>query len=153
MRAGLTCIKFFIGFSGRSTTISDLHGRLHYLDQASQHFQTALSSRARPSERGRGFRLRGQRSGLEESGRGGASGIKPVNEAELRGHQETILLQRRVCDFIFFVGGGEELCMRIKYMFSLVFLTLAGGGGGGIYRVNSLSHYPPPPPPPPPPFP
>ena len=37
----MTCIKFFIGFSGRSTTTADLFSRLHYLHTARRHFQVS----------------------------------------------------------------------------------------------------------------
>ena len=74
MRAGLTCVKFFTGDSGGSTavsectTISDLHGRLHYLDRAGQHFKTALNK----------------------------GGMDPASESEVRGHLDVIALQKEV---------------------------------------------------------
>ena len=102
----MTCIKFFVGFSGRSTSIADFHGRLHYLDQATSYFQSALDTKPRPPEKGWGIRSRGQRSGHEDGRGGGGSGrtwttgpgLKPVNELELRNNLETITLQKRVSE-------------------------------------------------------
>ena len=52
VRAAMTCIKFYIGFTKRSTTIQDLHERRKYLQTAKQHFETSLES---PQYRGRVF--------------------------------------------------------------------------------------------------
>lgn len=88
----MTCIKFFIGFSGRSTTISDLYSRLHYLQTAQRHFQTALEAKQQRTER-RSGRSRGHR-GTEDQQRGGlAIGAKSLTESELQNHMNTIRLQ------------------------------------------------------------
>ncbi len=102
VRAGLTCIKFFVGFSGRSTTVADLRGRLQYLDQAASHFQAALDTKPKMSDRGWGMRSWGQRGGFEESSSGSGRtwstgpGLKPANEQELKNNLNTISLQKRV---------------------------------------------------------
>lgn len=41
----MTCIKFYIGFSGRDTTIEDLYLRKKYLHTAQEHFQSAIEAR------------------------------------------------------------------------------------------------------------
>ena len=43
----MTCIKFFIGFSGHKTTIIDLHGRINHLETARRHFRAAIEQRGR----------------------------------------------------------------------------------------------------------
>ena len=48
----MTCIKFYIGFSGRSTTIKDLYQRRKYLETAKQHFESSIEI---PLSRGRMF--------------------------------------------------------------------------------------------------
>ncbi len=48
----MTCIKFYIGFSKRSTTILALYQRRKYLETAKQHFEASLES---PQNRGRVF--------------------------------------------------------------------------------------------------
>ena len=45
----MTCIKFYIGFSKRTTTIIELYQRRKYLDTAKQHFEASLES---PQHRG-----------------------------------------------------------------------------------------------------
>ena len=52
----MTCIKFFIGFKGRSTTTRDLYSRLKHLSTAQGHFQSAIDSRQDSLRRGTGKR-------------------------------------------------------------------------------------------------
>ncbi len=96
----MTCIKFFIGFSGRSTIISDLFSRLHYLQTAYRHFQTALEAQQQKVERRRG-RSRGYHQ-VEEPQRGGAGfGAKALRAHELQNHLNTIRLQMSVGLLVF----------------------------------------------------
>ena len=45
IRAAQTCIKFYIGVSGKNTQVVDLIVRKEYLHNACKHFETALSVR------------------------------------------------------------------------------------------------------------
>ena len=60
----MTCIKFYIGFSGRDTTIEDLYSRKKYLFTAQEHFQAAIEAR---QPKGKKFAAGRQ---VEEPGRG-----------------------------------------------------------------------------------
>ena len=95
----MTCTKFFIGFSGRSTTISELQSRLHYLDSAKRHFQMALEAKSHSLDRPWGG---GGRSGQSqpEPQRKGPTGTKSMSAAELERHLATIDLQIKVTKFL-----------------------------------------------------
>ena len=95
IRAGMTCIKFFIGFSGRGTTIRDLFSRLHYLSTAQRHFQSALDTKQRVREQPAGGRGRGYLRSSEEYPVLGTS-TKNMNIPDLRSHISTIALQIKV---------------------------------------------------------
>ena len=84
----MTCIKFYIGFSGRATTIADLFSRRHYLHTARRHFENSFDTKQRPGERRQG---RGR--GLEEAQRGAALSRKSMSLTELQSHLKTIELQ------------------------------------------------------------
>ena len=106
IRAGMTCIKFFIGFSGRSTTITDLFSRRHYLTTALRHFQSARDAKQRAHGdrtpgvgRGRGGGY--LRSGSEDPQLSLATSTKNMSVSDLKSHITTIELQMRVR------GGGE----------------------------------------------
>lgn len=106
IRAGMTCIKFFIGFSGRATTISDLFSRRHYLTTAHRHFKSALDAkqqaRDRPPLGGGGGRGRGigyQRGGAEDIHPVLATSIKNMSVTDLKNHISTIALQMKVLIF------------------------------------------------------
>ena len=106
IRAGMTCIKFFIGFSGRSTTITDLFSRRHYLITALRHFQSALDAKQRAHGdrtpgvgRGRGGGY--LRSGGEDPHLSLATSTKNMSVSDLKSHITTIELQMRVRE------GGE----------------------------------------------
>jgi len=94
IRAGMTCIKFFIGFSGRSTTIADLHSRLHYLTQARKHFQTFLEARHRLGER-RAGKSRPSRV-FDDGSHAMLSSVKTLPPSEVQLHLSTIEMQTRV---------------------------------------------------------
>lgn len=96
IRAGMTCIKFFIGFSGRATTIADLFSRLHYLNKARQLFQTSLEAKQRTSERKSG-RAKSHRQ-FEETPQGAGPAAKSMSVSELQNHISTITLQMKVRD-------------------------------------------------------
>ena len=68
----MTCIKFYIGFSGRSTTIEELYLRRKYLETARQHFQSAIEA---SQPRGRMFGM----SSRDESSSRGSGGTLPRN--------------------------------------------------------------------------
>ena len=91
----MTCTKFFIGFSGRSTTISELHSRLHHLDMAKKHFQAALDAKSQSLDRG----VWGVRSGRSQPERG-PPGTKSMTAPELEKHLATIDLQIKVTKFL-----------------------------------------------------
>ena len=97
IRAGMTCTKFFTGFSGRSTTISELSSRLHYLESARTHFQTALEAKTHPLERSLGGR---SGRSLADSRQRSQAGTKTMSSAELEKHLATIDLQIRVTRFL-----------------------------------------------------
>ena len=93
IRAGMTCIKFFIGFSGRATTIAGLFSRLHYLSVAKKHFHSSLeAAQVRPQDKrsGRSKGLRGQPADMM------GPGAKTLPSRELQRHIETIDLQKQV---------------------------------------------------------
>ena len=94
IRAGMTCIKFFIGFSGRSTTIADLYSRLHYLSIAKKHFQAHLELKKRPPER-RSGRSRHSRQ-YDEPSQVLLSSVKMMDQSEVQQHLATIEMQTRV---------------------------------------------------------
>ena len=104
VRAGLTCVKFFVGFSGRSTTIEDLFDRLHHLDQAVKYLQVARD-KAMATDRGRGsMKARVQRvfedTATAGGPKGGSSpGVRSMSTSELNNHLETIKLQKDVSHF------------------------------------------------------
>ena len=116
----MTCTKFFVGFSGRSTTISELHSRLHYLDSARRHFQTALDTKSRTLDR-----PWSSRSGRTQSEpqRKGPSGAKSMSAAELEKHIATIDLQIKVTRFLFQNADPSSL------LSTTASLSHAGGGG------------------------
>ena len=91
----MTCIKFFIGFAGRSTTIRDLYSRLHYLTTAQRHFQSALDAKQRVRDRPAVGRGRGYHRGYEDYQVLAAS-IKNMSVADLHSHISTIALQMKV---------------------------------------------------------
>ena len=93
IRAGMTCIKFFIGFSGRSTSIADLFSRLDYLSQAKKHFQTYNEVSRRLVDR-RGGRSRASRH-YEESSHV-LSSVKTMDQSVVQQHLATIDMQTRV---------------------------------------------------------
>lgn len=90
----MTCIKFFIGFSGHATTIADLFSRLHYLNTARRHFQISLEDKQYTMER-RSGRSKGYRQ-FEEPHRGMGSAAKTMSVSELQSHISTITLQMKV---------------------------------------------------------
>ena len=45
IRSGMTCIKFFMGFQGRATTMNDLYSRRRFLNTAKQHFLQAINDK------------------------------------------------------------------------------------------------------------
>ena len=90
----MTCIKFFIGFSGHATTIADLFSRLHYLNTARRHFQISLEDKQYTMER-RSGRSKGYRQ-FEEPQRGMGSAAKTMSVSELQSHISTITLQMKV---------------------------------------------------------
>lgn len=119
----MTCTKFFIGFSGRSTTISELHSRLHYLDSAKRHFQTALDAKSHSLERPWG----GGRSGRSqpEPQHRRPAGTKSMSPAELEKHLATIDLQIKVTKFLFHNADPSAL------LSTTTAASLPHGGGGG----------------------
>ena len=90
----MTCIKFFIGFSGHATTIADLFSRLHYLNTARRHFQISLEDKQHTMER-RSGRSKGYRQ-FEDPQRGVGSAAKTMSVSELQSHISTITLQMKV---------------------------------------------------------
>ena len=90
----MTCIKFFIGFSGHATTIADLFSRLHYLNTARRHFQISLEDKQHTMER-RSGRSKGYRQ-FEDPQRGMGSAAKTMSISELQSHITTITLQMKV---------------------------------------------------------
>lgn len=92
IRAGMTCIKFFIGFAGRRTTIRDLYSRLHYLNTAQRHFQSALDAKQRVRGRPTGGRGRGYHHRSDDF----MASIKNMSVTDLEGHISTIALQMKV---------------------------------------------------------
>ena len=92
----MTCIKFFIGFSGRSTTIADLFSRLHYLHMAKKHFQMSMESKQRAQEK-RSGRSRAHRQHYEDPHRAPGPAAKTMTTLELQNHISTITLQMKVC--------------------------------------------------------
>ena len=95
IRAGMTCIKFFIGFAGRRTTIRDLYSRLHYLTTAQRHFQSALDAKQRARDRPAGGRGRGYHRS-SDGYQVLAASIKNMSIPDLHSHISTIALQRKV---------------------------------------------------------
>ena len=110
----MTSIKFFIGFSGRGTTITDLFSRRHYLTTAQRHFQSALDAKQR---------VHGDRTPVMGRGRGGAylrsgggedpqislaTSTKNMSVSDLKSHITTIELQMRVRG-----GGGGVNAYRL----------------------------------------
>lgn len=116
----MTCIKFFVGFSGRSTTVSELDSRLFHLEEARRHFQAALEAKSRPLERAWGSRSSG-RSNMEGH-RKAATGTKTMSVDELEKHLATIDLQVKVTRFISHNAEPGAL---------LTTSPLSHGGGGG----------------------
>ncbi len=94
IRAGMTCIKFFVGFSGRSTSIADLFSRLHYLSQAKKHFQTYLEVTRRLADK-RGW-SRSSRQ-YEDSSQVLLPSVKNLTQTNVQQHLATIEMQTRVC--------------------------------------------------------
>ena len=96
----MTCIKFFIGFSGRSTTLTDLYSRQHYLATARRHFQSALDAKGRAhADRAGGARGRGggyAARGGEDPHQMLATSTKNMSIPDLHSHISTIELQMRV---------------------------------------------------------
>ena len=136
IRAGMTCTKFFIGFSGRSTTISELHSRLHYLDSAKRHFQDALNAKSRSSlDRPWGGDGRSGRSQLEAQRRGPA-GTKSMSAAELEKHLATIDLQIKVTNFLSH-NASDPSSLLIPT--ASVATGASGGGGGAEASLSSTS--------------
>ena len=93
----MTCIKFFIGFSGRNTTIRDLYSRMHYLTTAQRHFQSALDAKQRarehrPSAGGRGRSHHRSSDDYQPM----AASTKSMSVADLHSHISTITLQMKV---------------------------------------------------------
>eukprot|EP00731_Ephydatia_muelleri_P038143 Em0665g3a len=95
IRAGLTCIRFFMGSSGKAT-FGDLFARRKHLTNANQHFQLALNMRQHSIGPASG---KGARRGVaEDTPRGGASGTfstKSMDIRELQLHLTTIELQSK----------------------------------------------------------
>ena len=121
----MTCTKFFIGFSGRSTTISELHSRLHYLDSAKRHFQAALEAKSHSLDRPWGGGGRSGRSQSEPQHRGPA-GTKSMSAAELEKHLATIDLQIKVTKFLSHNADPSALLTT-----TIAAASLPHGGGGG----------------------
>ena len=94
IRAGMTCIKFFVGFSGRATTIIDLFSRLHYLERGRRHFHASLDAKRRPTVR-RSGRSKGHRH-IDDTQRVVGSRTKSMSTSELENHISTITLQMKV---------------------------------------------------------
>ncbi|CAI8002630.1 Zinc finger FYVE domain-containing protein 26, partial [Geodia barretti] len=136
IRAGMTCIKFFIGFSGRSTTITDLFSRRHYLITALRHFQSALDAKQRAHGdrtpgvgRGRGGGY--LRSGGEDPHLSLATSTKNMSVSDLKSHITTIELQMRVTEFLYRCAKASNSLQTP--------LTSSGEGGvtnssGGVAR-------------------
>ena len=122
----MTCIKFFIGFSGRSTTISELHSRLHHLESAKRHFQTALDAKTHSLDRTWGSRS--GRSQQMESQRKGQGGTKSMSASELEKHLATIDLQMKVTTF---------LAQNADSAASLTSSLTHTGGGGAEASLSS----------------
>ena len=115
----MTCTKFFVGFSGRATTVSELNSRLHYLESAKKHFQIALEAKSRPPDRTWGSRS--GRSQQTESQRKGPAGAKSMKAAELEKHLATINMQMKVTKFLAQNANPTALLTTS--------LSLTGGGG------------------------
>lgn len=125
IRAGMTCTKFFVGFSGRSTTISELNSRLHFLESAKKHFQIALEAKSQTLDRTWGSRY--GRSQQTESQRR-VAGAKSMSAAELEKHLATINLQIKVTQF---------LAQNADPSTSLTMSLSHTGGGGAEASLSS----------------
>ena len=127
IRAGMTCIKFFNGFSGRSTTVSDLHSRLHHLEEARRHFQTALDAKS-SSSLDRAWMSRSGRS-QPDGQRKRPAGAKSMSADELGKHLATIDLQIKVTRFLSHNAEPGALLTSS--------LSHSGGGGAEASLTSS----------------
>lgn len=138
----MTCTKFFIGFSGRSTTISELHSRLHYLDSAKRHFQAALDTTSRSSSLDRPWGIGGGgRSGRSQpdpqrSSRG-PPGTKSMSAAELEKHLATIDMQIKVTKFLSDNADPSSLLTTTTSTTAAAASSLSHGGMGGAEASTS----------------
>ncbi len=116
IRAGMTCIKFFIGFSGRVTSIADLFSRLHYLSQAKKHFQTYIEVNRRIGDR-RGGWSRSSRQ-YEDSSQVLLSSVKTLDMSEVQQHLATIEMQTRVCVILVFSVNDTYMPFLVRRLAS-----------------------------------
>lgn len=78
----MTCIKFYIGFSGRATTIKDLYHRRKYILTAQEHFQSAIEFQ-QSQRSGGGAKMFGGRQQLEDSTRSSLSRSMSVQDLQV----------------------------------------------------------------------